>query len=113
MRPGPIGVPANTTVGDRHRCWVAQPRRRIRDYTDQTPAVLSGRSTAAAQDRDDETIGTTVPDGADASKEHPHSGQNLVRALSEASFAGDLNAFPNAMLDDFEAHVPGRHFGRW
>jgi len=31
---------------------------------------------------------------------------NLVRALYEASFAGDVNAFPNAMLDDFEAHVP-------
>ena len=31
---------------------------------------------------------------------------NLVRALYEASFAGDVNAFPNAMLDDFEAYVP-------
>ena len=32
--------------------------------------------------------------------------RNLVRALYEASFAGDVNAFPEAMLDDFEAHVP-------
>jgi hypothetical protein len=30
---------------------------------------------------------------------------NLVRALYEASFAGDVNAFPNAMLDDFEGHA--------
>jgi len=29
-----------------------------------------------------------------------------VRALYEASFSGDVNAFSDAMLDDFEAHVP-------
>jgi hypothetical protein len=38
--------------------------RRVRGYTDQTPAVLSGTSTATDQDRDDETIGTRVLDGA-------------------------------------------------
>ena len=31
---------------------------------------------------------------------------NLVRALYEASFAGDVNAFPDAMLEGFEAYVP-------
>jgi ketosteroid isomerase-like protein len=32
--------------------------------------------------------------------------RDLVRALYEASFAGDVNSFPDAMLDDFEAYVP-------
>jgi ketosteroid isomerase-like protein len=32
--------------------------------------------------------------------------RDLVRARYEASFAGDVNSFPGAMLDDFEAYVP-------
>jgi ketosteroid isomerase-like protein len=32
--------------------------------------------------------------------------RDLVRALYEASFAGDANAFCDAMLEDFEADVP-------
>src|ERR1700747_3365521 len=32
--------------------------------------------------------------------------RDLVRALYEASFSGDVNAFSDAMLEDFEAHVP-------
>jgi ketosteroid isomerase-like protein len=32
--------------------------------------------------------------------------RDLVRALYEASFAGDVNAFSAAMLEDFEADVP-------
>jgi ketosteroid isomerase-like protein len=31
---------------------------------------------------------------------------DLVRALYEATFAGDAGAFPDAMLDDFVAYVP-------
>jgi ketosteroid isomerase-like protein len=42
-------------------------------------------------------VGTTEQDQRD---------RDLVRALYEASFAGDVNAFPAAMLDDFEAYVP-------
>jgi ketosteroid isomerase-like protein len=32
--------------------------------------------------------------------------RDLVRTLYEASFSGDVNAFSDAMLEDFEAHVP-------
>ena len=38
--------------------------------------------------------------------EQAQRNRDLVRALYEASFAGDANAFSDAMLEDFEAHVP-------
>jgi ketosteroid isomerase-like protein len=40
------------------------------------------------------------------STEQEHRNRKLVRALYEASFAGDANAFADAMLEDFEAYVP-------
>ena len=38
--------------------------------------------------------------------EQAQRNRDLVRALYEASFRGDVNAFSDAMLEDFEAHVP-------
>jgi len=38
--------------------------------------------------------------------EQAQRNRDLVRALYEASFSGDVNAFSDAMLEDFEAHVP-------
>ena len=38
--------------------------------------------------------------------EQAQRNRDLVRALYEASFAGDANAFSDAMLEDFEADVP-------
>jgi ketosteroid isomerase-like protein len=38
--------------------------------------------------------------------EQAQRNRDLVRELYEASFAGDANAFSDAMLEDFEAHVP-------
>jgi ketosteroid isomerase-like protein len=40
------------------------------------------------------------------STEQEHRNRELVRALYEASFAGDANAFTDAMIEDFEAYVP-------
>jgi ketosteroid isomerase-like protein len=41
-----------------------------------------------------------------SSTEQEHRNRERVRALYEASFAGDADAFGDAMLEDFEAYVP-------
>jgi ketosteroid isomerase-like protein len=41
-----------------------------------------------------------------AETEQAERSRDLVRALYEASFSGDVSAFSDAMLEDFEAHVP-------
>ena len=38
--------------------------------------------------------------------EQAQRNRDRVRALYEASFSGDASAFSDAMLEDFEAHVP-------
>ena len=41
-----------------------------------------------------------------AETEQAQRNRDVVRALYKASFSGDASAFSNAMLEDFEAHVP-------
>jgi ketosteroid isomerase-like protein len=83
------------------------------------PAVFAVTSTATDLDRHDETAqgfctepklrwNIQIPNRTTAVSDSDQDQRNrdLVRALYEASFGGDVNAFPNAMLDDFEAYVP-------
>ena len=40
------------------------------------------------------------------SPEHDNRNRDFLRGLYLASFGGDVDAFPKAMANDFEAHVP-------